>query len=147
MIRDRLTRNELRGLGGGDGCFSDPSKPWHRAETHPAKCLCFFSSKCGLEANFKAALCASAKCSQKLWTRKIPANTQLCTVVGSLLNTNYSENAALEVVSLPQVLLGKLPLLLSHFCCRWRSRCSCSRCCCFQIPLQIGWKGTGFEIL
>lgn len=82
---------------------------------HPAKCLCFFFSKCGLEANFKAALYASVKCSQKLWTRKIPANTQLCTVAVSWLNTNYRENAAEDTVGLQQVLLGKLPLLVSHF--------------------------------
>lgn len=83
-------------------------------QKHPAKSLCFIFSKCGLEANFKAALYASVKCCQKLWTRKMPANTQPCTVAVSLLNTNYRENAAMGVVGLQQVLLGKLPLLFTH---------------------------------
>lgn len=45
----------------------------------------------------------------------MPSNTQLCTAAVSLLNTNYIENAATEVVGLQQVLLGNFPLLLSHF--------------------------------
>lgn len=61
------------------------------AQKHTAKCLCFFFSKCGLEANFKAALYASVKGSQKLWTRKIPANTQLYTVAGSCCILNIAK--------------------------------------------------------
>lgn len=60
-------------------------------QKHTAKCLCFFFSKCGLEANFKAALYASVKGSQKLWTRKIPANTQLYTVAGSCCILNIEK--------------------------------------------------------